>query len=392
MSALLNNIEKFCELKTPFYVYDLDRLVHSISACTKAAKLRGFQVHYALKANSDLRILNLMLEAGLGADCVSGAEVNRALKVGFKPSSIAFAGVGKTDEEIDLAIEQGIFSINVESIEELEVIDGRAKIIGKPANIALRLNPDVDPKTHHFITTGLEENKFGISSHQVDHAMEILRNSEHLKLKGLHFHIGSQIQSLEPFRNLCNRVNAFQDYFEEHGFLIEHVNLGGGLGVNYLEPDDLAQPNFEAFFALFEEFLEPRPAQQIHFELGRSLVANCGSLISRVLFVKKALKTQFVILDAGMTELIRPALYQALHKIDNLSNAKTSELELYDVVGPVCESSDCFGKAISLPKTKRGDILAIRSAGAYGEVMASNYNLRRLNSTVYLSQGRAQVQ
>lgn len=368
---------------TPFYLYDLKLLENTLTRAKAASSKYGFHVHYALKANTDAEILKRVLAAGFGADCVSGAEVQKAIDSGFKPENIAFAGVGKTDAEIDLALKTDVFSLNVESLEELEVIAERATLMNKKANIALRLNPDVNAKTHHYITTGLEENKFGIGEWQLLDVIEFIKANETLNLVGLHFHIGSQITSLEPFKNLCNRIAYFIEFFLNQGIHVQHINAGGGLGINYDTDLPEIDPDFESYFKLFADHLTLKPDQSLHFELGRSLVAHSGSLISRVLYVKKGQKTNFLILDAGMTELIRPALYQAYHKIVNLS-AKAREEEKYDVVGPVCESSDCFGKAIWLPKSNRNDLIAIKAAGAYGEVMASEYNLRKLNTSVYI--------
>ncbi len=372
-------IKRFEQLGTPFYYYDLCLLDHSIAEVKRWISKYGFHMHYALKANSNEPILKKMLQAGFGADCVSGNEVLKSLEIGFKPEQIAFAGVGKTDEEIMIGLENNIFSFNVESINELAVIHELATKHNQKANIALRINPNVDAKTHHYITTGIEENKFGINPWEFSEVLDYINKSNLLKLKGLHFHIGSQITDLDVFKSLCNRVNEIQHWFWDHRIIPEHINLGGGLGINYHNPAEL--PDFNLFFKIFADHLELRRNQQVHFELGRSLVAPSGSLISRVLYVKKGIKTQFAILDAGMTELIRPALYQSVHSIQNLTSI--NDLELYDVVGPICESSDCFGKAISLPKTQRGDIIAIRSTGAYGEVMRSNYNLRSTAPAYY---------
>lgn len=371
------------DLPTPYYAYDLDVLRKTLSAARLAADKFNFHVHYAIKANSHPRILKEVMEVGFGIDCVSGQEVRHALDNGFQSENIAFAGVGKADWEIDLAIEHEIFTLNVESIEELVVINERAEMAGKKVDIAIRFNPDVNAKTHHYITTGLEENKFGISRWQFNELVEVVRASSNVNLVGLHFHIGSQIQSLEPFKNLCTRINEYQSFFLDQGFHIKHINAGGGLGVDYNNPDDLNNPDFEPFFQLFSDYLELKPTQQLHFELGRSLVANCGDLMSRIVYVKKGQKTNFVILDAGMTELIRPALYQAFHKIENLTNSSAIVEQIYDVVGPICESSDCFGKAVQLPKCSRGDLIAIRSAGAYGECMANQYNMRQPNKPVF---------
>lgn len=372
----------FQPTKTPYYQYDLALLKQGLQACQEAAGRYGYHVHYALKANTEEPILTVIREAGFGADCVSGNEVKKALSCGFLPNSIAFAGVGKSDEEIDLALAADIFCFNAESIPELEVINERAALQGKQARIALRLNPNVNAHTHHYITTGLEENKFGINEWELPAVLELLASSKNLNCIGLHFHIGSQITDLEVFKSLCIRVNEFQEWFFNRGYTFPHVNVGGGFGIDYQDPDANPIPDFERYFSIFHSFIEKYPGQQVHFELGRALVAQCGSLITKVLYVKKGLKTHFAIVDAGMTELLRPALYQAYHKIEKvLPEGKTAVPDhKYDVVGPICESSDCFGKAVFLPELKRGDMLRIRSAGAYGAVMSSAYNLREQNA------------
>jgi diaminopimelate decarboxylase len=369
---------------TPFYFYNISRLNQTLSQISSAAQ--GYNVHYAVKANANIEILKTISSAGLGADCVSGAEVEMALKAGFSPKNIAFAGVGKTDFEITTALKSGIFSLNVESIPELQIINEIAQGLNLVAPVAIRINPNVNANTHKYITTGLEENKFGINLWEVPQVVEIIKQSKHLKFIGLHFHIGSQIKDLEPFKALCLRANEIQELFAQKGLEGSTLNLGGGLGIDYDLPDETINPDFNAFFNIFRKWLNPRPNQEVHFELGRSVVANCGTLISRVLYVKKGVKTNFLILDAGMTELIRPALYQAYHKIENITaeNEGVSNLEFYDVVGPVCESSDCFGKKVKMRSSKRNDIIAIRSAGAYGEVMSSNYNLRKLNPSLFI--------
>lgn len=368
---------------TPFYLYDLNLLDRTIQACQNEALRYGYHVHYALKANANVPILERMLKYNLGADCVSGNEVKAAFEAGFGPEQIAFAGVGKSDQEIRTALEIDIFCFNCESLPEIEVINEIAENMNKKARIALRINPNVNAKTHHYITTGLEENKFGINMWEMDEILERLPEFQHIELIGLHFHIGSQITDLSVFRGLCLRVNEIQEFFVRKHINIPHLNMGGGLGIDYENPDANPMVDFETFFKIFHEHLKPLPRQEIHFELGRCLVALSGSLIAKVLYVKKGIKTNFAILDAGMTELIRPALYQAFHSIQNLTSQAT-ELEKYDVVGPICESSDCFGKAIRLPITSRGDFMAIRSTGAYGEVMASRYNLRDEVRAVYV--------
>lgn len=373
-------LNTFKATETPFYFYDIDVLNKTLEAIKKAAP-KEYHIHYALKANPHPTLLQLIKQAGLGADCVSGNEVKRAVESGFASDKIVFAGVGKSDKEINYALNHSIFCFNVESIHELQIINQLASNKNTKARIALRINPNVDAYTHKYITTGLEENKFGINPYEFDAVLDELKKLNNLEFIGLHFHIGSQINDLTPFKNLCTRVNEINKWFINKGFLLPHINVGGGLGINYKEPDTQSVVDFENYFNVFKQFLDLKPQQQVHFELGRAITGPCGSLISRVLYIKHGITTNFAILDAGMTELIRPALYQAYHKIENISASEVKSLVKYDVVGPICESSDCFGKAVELPETNRGDLIAIRSAGAYGEVMSSQYNLRdKLNS------------
>lgn len=375
-------VEQLKEYKTPFYFYDLNLLDQTLALAKKESEQYGYHIHYALKANVNDKILSRMNQAGFGADCVSGNEVLKAIESDFSKEKIVFAGVGKSDEEINIALDYDIFCFNCESIQEIEVIDQLAKVKNTTAKIALRINPNVNANTHKYITTGLEENKFGINMWELDFIVERLQELKNVELIGIHFHIGSQITDLTPFKNLCTRVNELNTWFDERNIRLKHLNLGGGLGIDYVNPQENAIPNFTDYFGLFNQFLKPFKGQEVHFELGRSLVGNCGSLFSKVLYVKKGIKTNFAIIDAGMTELIRPALYQAVHKIENVSNTD-SYTEYYDVVGPICESSDCFGKKISLPITRRGDLIKIHSAGAYGEVMISAYNLRNKPEVYY---------
>lgn len=375
-------IERFKDTPTPFFYYNLDLLKESLKVVNEESIKYGYHVHYALKANSNIEILETIESYGFGADCVSGNEVARAISCGFPSEKIAFAGVGKSDEEINIGLENDIFCFNCESIPELIVIDELAQKKNKIANIALRINPNVEANTHYYITTGLEENKFGINRWELEEVLEILKTLKNVKLIGLHFHIGSQITDLNDFKGLCLRVNEIQEWFFDHQIIVDHINVGGGLGINYENPEQEPIPDFKSYFKLFHDFLNLRPQQELHFELGRSIVGQCGTLISKALYIKKGINTNFAIIDAGMTELIRPALYQAYHKIENLTSLNKEE-DRYDVVGPICESSDCFGKALMLPKTSRGDLLAIHSCGAYGEVMASQYNLRKLPKAIY---------
>lgn len=369
-------VDKFREIPTPFYYYDLEVLRASLDEIRCQVYEQPFEVHYALKANVNPQVLKVIKEAGLGADCVSGGEVQAALDAGIVPSKIVFAGVGKADWEINLGLDNNIFCFNVESIPELEVINELATGKGKIAGVALRINPNVSANTHHYITTGLNENKFGINLSELDKVMQIVKSLQNIKLLGIHFHIGSQITDMSSFQDLCVKVNELQDQFEANGIKLENINVGGGLGINYEHPNHFPVPEFASYFKVFRDHLTLRSGQKLHFELGRSIVAQCGSLISKVLYVKEGTSKKFVILDAGFTELIRPALYQAYHRIENLSS--DIQEEKYDVVGPICESSDVFVKDYFMNQTKRGDIIALRSAGAYGEIMASQYNLRKL--------------
>ncbi|EHQ29272.1 diaminopimelate decarboxylase [Mucilaginibacter paludis] len=417
-----NTLARFQNIETPFYYYDLKLLKETLQACADASAKYNFHVHYAMKANFNPRVLDLIQSYGFGADCVSGGEVKAAIAHGFDKGKVVFAGVGKSDKEINEALDREIFCFNIESVQELQIINDLAKAKNKTASVAIRINPNVDAHTHHFITTGLEENKFGVNIWELPAVAEALAKCPHLKFLGIHFHIGSQITDLGVYKNLCIRVNELQLWFEERGLPIKVLNLGGGLGVDYQQPDANPICDFESYFKVFNDFLNVKPNQEVHFELGRALVAQSAALVSRVLYVKNGIKKNFLILDAGMTELIRPMLYQAYHQIENLSrgeeagserqgagsrklepgigsqeagntdselqtpdsrlNSPGSELK-YDVVGPICESTDCFRKDVDLPESFRGDLIVVRTAGAYGEVMASGYNLRERVQSVY---------
>lgn len=377
MTKGIFNIEKFQRLSTPFYYYDTELLRRTLTEIkTEANKHSNYVVHYAIKANANIKLLKIIHEAGLGADCVSGGEIEAALEAGFPASEIVYAGVGKSDWEINLGLDNEIFCFNVESIPELEVINELAGTKGKVANVAFRINPDVGAHTHSNITTGLAENKFGIAMRDMESIINRALHMKHVKFIGLHFHIGSQILDMSDFVALCRRINDLQNQLEKHGISVRHINVGGGLGIDYEHPDKSSIPDFKAYFDTYAKYLKLRHGQQLHFELGRAVVGQCGSLITRTLYVKQGDTKLFAIVDAGMTELIRPALYQAVHKIENISSNRPTEI--YDVVGPICETSDVFAKGILLNKTYRGDLLAIRSAGAYGEIMASQYNCRKL--------------
>lgn len=374
-------VEKFSEIRTPFYFYDTDLLRKTLEIVRAESAKYDFHVHYAIKANSNDRILAIINEFGLGVDCVSGGEIEAALNAGFSAEKIVFAGVGKADWEINLALDANIQCFNVESIAELEVINEIASKKGKKARVALRVNPEVDAKTHHYITTGLKENKFGISMELLDKVLNRVKELANIEMIGLHFHVGSQITDLTVFNDVCTRINIVLEMVEEKGIDIHIINVGGGLGINYQDPNGDPIPDFARYFAIFNENLNVKAGQEVHFEPGRSIVCQCGNLITRILYIKEGVNKNFAIVDAGMTELIRPALYQAYHRIENISSDEKPEK--YEVVGPVCESSDCFGKDIKLNKSHRGDVLVMRSAGAYGQIMASQYNCRSLPQAYY---------
>ena len=369
------------ELQTPCYIYNAALLQQTLDAAQTEAKKYEYEIHYAVKANFNPRILRQIAESGLGADCVSGGEIQVALDAGFDAGKIVYAGVGKSDWEIELALEKKILCFNVESLAELLVINELAGKRRQKARIALRINPDVVANTHHHIVTGMKESKFGINLDKLDEVLSVLPALENIAFEGIHFHIGSQITNLDNFYGLCLRVNEMQEQLASRNLLPRHVNLGGGLGIDYKLPEQNPIPDFAAFFQLFDKHLKRYSGQRIHFELGRSLMAQCGALLTKTLYVKEGSVKKFAIVDAGMTELLRPALYQAYHKMENISSG--GALETYDVVGPVCESTDCFGKAVSLNAVSRHDLIVIYSAGAYGESMASHYNCRRLRDAYF---------
>ena len=375
-------LDKFKQIPTPFYYYDMALLQDTLDEIRRCIAGFPFKVHYAVKANANAAILELIRRAGLGIDCVSGGELAAAISAGFAGNEIAFAGVGKTDKEIAAGIDSDIFCFNVESLPEMEVINEIAASKGKVARIAIRVNPNIDAHTHKYITTGLNENKFGINVPQLDDVVDAALAMQNVELIGLHFHIGSQIRETEPFIMLCEKANELLQHLEARGVKLSIINVGGGLGINYDDPDGDAIAGFDQYFGIFKQHLKLREGQELHFELGRAVVAQCGSLITRVTYVKTGIVKKFIIVDAGMSDLIRPALYQAHHKIENIS-ATGTPTETYDVVGPICESSDCFGTDETLPITHRGDLIALRSAGAYGEIMASRYNCREFPAAIY---------
>ena len=379
MSSNQFPIESFRNIKTPFYYYDTALLRQTIKTITdEVAKHEGYHIHYAVKACANPKVLRIIADSGLGADCVSGGEIQACIDAGFPAKTIVYAGVGKADWEIELGLNVGIQYFNVESVAELEVIEEIAARMNKTANVSFRINPDVGAHTHANITTGLSENKFGIAMQDMERVILMAKEMPHIEFVGLHFHIGSQILEMDDFQALSLRINELQDRLEKNGIgPVKNINVGGGLGIDYQDPDAHPIPGFGKFFDTYAQNLKLRPGQQLHFELGRSIVGQCGSLIAKCLYVKQATHLQFVILDAGMTDLIRPALYDAHHHIENLTSQEANT-QIYDVVGPICESSDVFQRDCTLPVTHRGDLIALRSAGAYGEIMASQYNCRPL--------------
>lgn len=384
----ISDFAAFSKAATPFYYYDIDLFEKTADTIADLSKRMGIRVHYSIKANADRRMNEMLSSRGLGADCVSGDEIDFAVGCGYDPKNIFFAGVGKTDREICQAFQVGIGAFVVESLEEIQIIGDIAKRLDRKALVALRINPNIDPHTHHYITTGLYEDKFGISDRSFDEAVALVRDCPHIEFYGLQFHIGSQILDVEEVVKLeCEKVNDIVARFEANGITVNNIDLGGGLGIDYDEPDLHPIPDFETWFRTINENLVHRPDQTLHVEPGRSIVAQCGSLISEVLYVKKGENRRFLMIDAGMNDLIRPALYGAYHKIENLSahydDADAREMRVYDVVGPVCESADTFGTQRTLSKSHRGDRIAIRSTGAYGQVMASNYNMRPFAPAVY---------
>ncbi|MCQ2245815.1 MAG: diaminopimelate decarboxylase [Bacteroidaceae bacterium] len=370
-------VEKFQKMETPFYYYDTNILRETLKCINEeAGKYNNFCVHYAVKSNANDKVLKIIREAGLGVDCVSGGEIRAAINAGFPANKIVYAGVGKSDWEINLGLEKNIFCFNVESIPELEIINELAAAQNKVAQVCFRINPNVGAHTHANITTGLAENKFGIAMEDMEKVIALAAQLSNIEFIGLHFHIGSQILEMGDFVALCNRINELQEQLAKAHIKVKHINVGGGLGIDYQHPNKQPIPNFKDYFATYAKHLKLNDDQYLHFELGRAVTGQCGTLITKTLYVKQGTHKQFCIVDAGMTDLIRPALYQAFHKIENISSEEP--METYDVVGPICESSDVFVKAFDLNKCHRGDLIALRSAGAYGEIMASGYNCRQL--------------
>ncbi|MBR5802337.1 MAG: diaminopimelate decarboxylase [Alistipes sp.] len=373
------------EIETPFYLYDINLLRQTLESVVYESNKYNYKVHYAIKANNDDYLLSIIKEYGIGIDCASGNEVRKAIEMGFDPKTVVYAGVGKKDKEIRYALEQEILAINCESIEELQVVDALAAEMGKMADVGLRVNPDIDPKTNHCIDTGQADSKFGIAYDEILENVELIKSLKNINIIGIHIHIGSQIRELHVFENMCNKANAIVEKLESLGFSFRMVDVGGGLGINYDVPENEPIPNFASLFAIVREYLNVGD-KEVHFEFGRSIVGECGELIASVLFNKTtATGRRLLIIDASMTELIRPMLYGSYHNIENITSEE-DVFKKYTVVGTACESTDVFDENISLKKSKRGDLLAIKSAGAYGRSMASEYNMHELPKAVYSDQ------
>ena len=360
---------------TPVYCYSSCAIAGAYHRFAQALAGEHADIHYAVKANSNQAVIRLLAKLGAGADVVSEGELRRALAAGVPASKIVFSGIGKTKDELAFALAQGICQINVESVPELELLSAAAREAGRTAEIALRINPDVDARTHAKISTGKKENKFGID---LAHAAEAYRRAaalRGLRPVGLAVHIGSQLTDLAPFEAAFQRLIDLALELRRGGLPVERLDLGGGLGVRYRAE---SPPPVEDYAALARR-LTHNLGFQLSFEPGRALVANAGVLLARVIYVKPGLTRRFVIQDAAMNDLIRPALYEAWHEIVTVREpAPTAPRESADVVGPICESSDMLALARPLPPVAPGDLLAILSAGAYGAVMSSSYNTRLL--------------
>jgi diaminopimelate decarboxylase len=373
------------EVGTPVYVYSKATLLHHYRQIADAFKPVNATICYSVKSCGNLNILKLLAKEGCGFDVTSGGELFRALQAGGDPKKMIFAGVGKTDQEIADAINAGIAAFNLESEEEIENVDRVAASIGKTAIGAIRVNPDVDPKTHIKTTTGKKETKFGVDIERAERVFEQYRNLKNLRIGGIHIHIGSPVYEIQPYVDAVKKVTALIDRLTERGHKIEWFDCGGGFAVNY-ERIDQAHPVTEHAKALIP-LLQNKP-YRIAFEPGRYIAGNAGILLTRVLYRKMGGEKKFVIVDAGMNDLIRPTLYESYHHIwpvkpdpQNVPTQRGTQFEprngeTVDVVGPICESGDYLAKGRALPPTNRGDLLAVFTAGAYGFAMSSNYNNR----------------
>jgi len=380
---MFNNdlLNKFQSINTPFYYYDINILKANLEALKNSINNKN-KVHFALKSNFNNKILDIINSYGFGIDAVSGNEIKKAIEVGFKSEDIVFAGVGKKDSEIQFSIDNNISYLNSESFQEIEIINKISSKSNKITPISIRINPNIKTQTHKHIQTGYRNNKFGIDINDLNEVIDYSNKFKNIEIVGFHFHLGSQINNNSPFLKLCSIVNEVNDVFKVKSINIKYINVGGGLAIDYSNPIDNSISDFKNFISLFNKNIFLNDKQIIHFELGRSIVGQCGFLISKVLFIKKSYEKNYVIIDAGMNDLIRPALYNTYHKVINITS-KSPEKINYDVVGPVCESSDTFAYDYPLPITNRDDFIVICSAGAYGQSMSSNYNLRNKLKSYY---------
>lgn len=371
------------EVGTPCYLYSHKTLEENYQAFDEAFTSVKHMICYAVKTNANLSILRTLANLGAGADIVSAGELYRAVTAGFKPEKIVFAGVGKTEDEIYYALKNDILMFNVESLPELELISAVAKKVGKRARISFRVNPDIDPKTHHHISTGLAQNKFGISINHAAEAYERASMDKSLEVVGVQVHIGSQITTVEPFVEAVEKVFKLLKTLKDLGIELKHIDLGGGLGISYYDekpptPQELAK----ALMPLIR-----KTHYQYIFEPGRYIAGTAGILVTKILYLKESQAKKFVIVDAGMNDLSRPVLYDAYHEIKPVKESGKNEM-IVDVVGPICESGDYFAKKRSMPLVAQGDLLAIFNAGAYGFSMASNYNARPRACEVVVSKNK----
>ena len=365
---------------TPTFVYSKARLLSRYRALSDALSGLNFQINYSVKANSNLSILSLLKNEGAGFDIVSGGELSRILAIGGDPKTVVFSGVGKSIEEIDYSLKNNIGCINVESVSELNRIVNRAQILNKCAPVSIRVNPNINPNTHPYISTGLKENKFGVSIEESFQLFDIAHNSEHTDIKGIDCHIGSQISSITPLSQAVTNLCEVIDKLTLQGISIGHINIGGGLGVTYKDEQALS---FNEYGNMLRKNLKDRDIQ-VFTEPGRSLVADCGILLCRVEYLKNSTQSgapNFAIVDAGMNDLIRPALYNAWHEVLPVHEKENEQSNLWDIVGPICESGDFLAKQREL-SIQEGSLLAIMTAGAYGMSLSSNYNSRSRPSEV----------
>ncbi len=359
--------------KTPLYVYDGNQILTNFSAFEQAVSLLDSKVHFAVKANSSMAILSLLSKVGAGADVVSGGELERAIKANIPAQDIIFSGVGKTEDELLLAMRYNIGQINIESGPELDKIAELASMHNLTCSVALRVNVDVDPGSHEKISTGQNNTKFGVSlaDGKAEEYYQKIASHPHLRAAGLAVHIGSQLTNLAPFEKAYIALLEFADHLRANGYDVPCLDLGGGFGIDY---ENLKQPDFTEYGMLINRIFQNK-GYRLGFEPGRSIVGNCGMLITQVIYVKQGIDKRFIIVDAAMNDLIRPTLYEAFHQIVCL-NEHESETGIADIVGPICETGDYLARGREMPLVLAEDFLAVYSVGAYGAVMMSNYNTR----------------